>query len=222
MADVVSRDTGSARPSDRTADAHRRGARQRAQRPPWSCATVEPRSLRPKSEQPDLHAQIQCDVTEWVRVEAHANRRTPRASAAEPSAPRRSPATRQRTRPRRGTAPAPGMRGEGRSTALRRPPARVPDGRNPLVQMISCRRRRSRANDPVHGDNPRIEERSLPTMCATFFILVRPTSRNAKPAYVNMTRRPQRRPRSVFAAIRRSSLLIAPPPPRGEARSCCA
>src|SRR6185437_5708208 len=47
----------------------------------------------------------------------------------------------------------------------------------------------------------------LPAMCAAFFIRVRPASRNAKPACMNMTRTAVTTTQIVLAAIRRSWFL---------------
>jgi hypothetical protein len=52
----------------------------------------------------------------------------------------------------------------------------------------------------------------LPAMCAAFFIRVRPASRNAKPACMNMTRTAAMTTHTVFAAMRRSLLGIRSPP----------
>src|SRR6478609_2145448 len=47
----------------------------------------------------------------------------------------------------------------------------------------------------------------LPAMCAAFFIRVRPASRNAKPACMNMTRTAVTTTQIVLAAMRRSWFL---------------
>src|SRR6185312_8419331 len=47
----------------------------------------------------------------------------------------------------------------------------------------------------------------LPAMCAAFFIRVRPASRNAKPACMNITRIAATTTQMVLAAIRSSWLL---------------
>src|SRR5579859_6857138 len=47
----------------------------------------------------------------------------------------------------------------------------------------------------------------LPAMCAAFFMRVRPASRNAKPACMNMTRTAVTTTQMVLAAIRRSWFL---------------
>src|SRR6516164_4107370 len=47
----------------------------------------------------------------------------------------------------------------------------------------------------------------LPAMCAAFFIRVRPASRNANPACMNMTRTAVTTTQIVLAAIRRSWFL---------------
>src|SRR5437764_6225680 len=52
----------------------------------------------------------------------------------------------------------------------------------------------------------------LPAMCAAFFMRVRPASRKANPACMNMTRIAATTTQSVLAAIRRFALLIAAPP----------
>src|SRR5438128_2721632 len=49
----------------------------------------------------------------------------------------------------------------------------------------------------------------LPAMCPAFFIRVRPASRNAKPACMNITRTAVTTTQIVLAAIRRSLLAIA-------------
>src|SRR6266568_3080124 len=59
----------------------------------------------------------------------------------------------------------------------------------------------------------------LPAMCAAFFIRVRPASRKAKPACMNMTRIAAMTTQTVLAAIRRFALLISSRPPR--ARRVC-
>src|SRR4051794_41741012 len=52
----------------------------------------------------------------------------------------------------------------------------------------------------------------LPAMWAAFFIRVRPASRNAKPACMNITSTAATTTQSVFAAIRRSEVFRRPPP----------
>src|SRR6266567_9285522 len=49
----------------------------------------------------------------------------------------------------------------------------------------------------------------LPAMCAAFFMRVRPASRNAKPACMNITSTAVTTTQIVLAAIRRSPLLAA-------------
>src|SRR5438067_2991578 len=61
----------------------------------------------------------------------------------------------------------------------------------------------------------------LPAMCAAFFMRVRPASRNANPACMNMTRIAATTTQSVLAAIRRFALLIAPTPHRALRKRPC-
>ena len=57
----------------------------------------------------------------------------------------------------------------------------------------------------------------LPAMCAAFFILVSPASRNAKPACMNMTSTAATTTQIVFAAISRSWLVTRGSVPCGDA-----
>jgi hypothetical protein len=52
----------------------------------------------------------------------------------------------------------------------------------------------------------------LPAMWAAFFIRVRPASRNANPACMNITSTAAMTTQRVFAAITRSAVLTPSPP----------
>src|SRR6186713_1824922 len=57
----------------------------------------------------------------------------------------------------------------------------------------------------------------LPAMCAAFFIRVRPASRKAKPACMNITSTAATTTQRVLAASSRSEFFTPLPPPRAAA-----
>ena len=127
-----------------------------------------------------------------MSVKQARRRSRPRASSARPSRPRRSRARRPRRRPRRGSRRRPGSRRTTRTEPRRSTAARRPTGRSrsrrhsPLPPSPNAM---PEADDVV--DERRDRERSrtfFAAMWPTFFIRVRPASRNAKPACMNITR----------------------------------
>ena len=55
----------------------------------------------------------------------------------------------------------------------------------------------------------------LPAMCAAFFMRVKPASRNANPACMNMTRTAASTTQTVLTAITRSAVFMRPRAHRG-------
>src|SRR5919204_2897631 len=83
------------------------------------------------------------------------------------------------------------------------------DGKKPCVPMIPLPSPNASAKPTAQYTSEQIPKIStfLPAMCAAFFIRVRPASRNAKPACMNITSTAVTITQIVLAAMRRSWFL---------------
>src|SRR5919201_2485985 len=84
------------------------------------------------------------------------------------------------------------------------------DGKKPCVPMIPLPSPNASAKPTAQYTSEQIPKMStfLPAMCAAFFIRVRPASRKANPACMNITSTAATTTQTVFAAISRSEVFI--------------